>query len=211
MKYHVIVRFKLRYVWIGIAAIIVIGVILFYLLHIYGVKYGFSEIATYLIGLVAILTLLYHAFNLENQINNQENNNKILKSKYTYDMIAKWNEVEMTKSATVIKSTISDHKDDLSDSVKVKQFSAFLDNKKNIEIKRDLILILNYFETISIMIENDHFERKIAKAALKDMFVRYYNDLKNYINYRQDTASNKIWCTYERLVKKWIEKEKKLS
>lgn len=212
MKHQLNIKFSIKYVYIGLICIIISGLVIFYMLWKREIPFGLLEIVAYITGTTTTLTLMYHAFNLEYQIKNQMSNNQILKSKYTYDIIAKWNEVPMTQSAT---DTIALAKDpermkELSDPSRVKEFFEFINKKENADKRRDLLLVLNYFETVAIMVEKDHIDSNIIKSAFRTLFVRYYNEFKYYIYHRQ-TTSPRSWCTYEGLVKKWIEKSKELA
>lgn len=212
MKHQVKIRFTIKYVYIGLALIIIGGLITFYFLNKSNISFGLLEIIAYVTGATATLTLMYHAFNLENQILTQENNTRILKSKYTYDVISKWNEVPMTQSATKTMNLIKDpdRAKELDDPAKLKEFDSFLNQKENVEMKRDLLLVLNYFETIAIMVERDHIDSNIIKSSFRTVFTEYYTRLKHFIDYKQNSAP-RTWCSYEKLVKTWIEKSKETS
>ena len=45
--------------------------------------------------MTATLSLIYHSFNLEHQINTQKKNNELFRAKYTYDIISEWSKPHM--------------------------------------------------------------------------------------------------------------------
>ncbi len=206
VNHKVNLRFSIRYVYIGIFLVLLGGVIIFYYLHESGKSYGLLEIVTYITGSIATLTLIYHAFNLENQIKNQEKNNAILKSKHTYDLIHIWIKPDMAEIVHKAMDNIEKSKDVLQDSNKVEGFEKSLKTEE----RKNLFLLLNYFENIGIMIEDGFIDEKIMKMTFIDVFNVIYTKLKLYINETQKQTPGS-WSYFEALAVKWNNENKKAT
>jgi len=207
MDHSIEIKYKIKYVWIGIAFILLSGSILFYCLYDNNINFGVLEIIAYLTGMTATLTLIYHSFTLEYQINTQKKNSQLFRAKYTYDIISEWSKPKMRIGVNEVRELLKDpeREKELLDPSKIQDFANFLaENKKK---RSYLVMTLNYFENISTMIETDHIDKDIIKKAFKSLFVSYYLVLRNYIDYRQKEYPDS-WMYYEKISKQWIEDNK---
>lgn len=198
---------SVKYVWLGIIFIIVSGIVLFCLLYEYEIEFGILEIVAYVTGLTATLTLIYHAFSLEYQIKSQRENNEILRAKHTWEIISEFTKPSMKKSICDIRKLVNDPErtKELCDPNQVENFSKYLDS--NLKYRRNLILILNYFENISLMVETNHIDQGIVRKCFKELFIGYYSRLKHYIDHRQKEYGAS-WMYFEKISKMWIEEQK---
>ena len=89
----------------------------------------------------------------------------------------------------------------------VKDFEAFLNDESQCEYRKALVVTLNYFESISAMVNAGDLDNEIVKKLFGKLFGRYYEKLELYIEYRQE-ESPKSWVNYEKIVKKWREDDK---
>ena len=207
MEHSVKGSYKIKYVWIGIAFILISGLVLFYCLDYNCIKFGVLEVIAYLTGMTATLTLIYHSFTLEYQINAQKKNSELFRAKYTYDIISEWTKPKMRIGVNEVRELLKDaeREKELLDASKIQDFADFLSNNKK---KRSyLVMTLNYFENISTMIETGHIDKVIIKKAFKSLFISYYRVLRNYIDFRQKEYPDS-WMYYEKISKKWIEDNK---
>ena len=206
MNHSVTFKYRIKYVWIGIAVMIGGGVILFNLLRYYGIDFGLLEIITYIAGTTATLSLIYHAFNLEHQINTQLRNNDLFRAKYTYDIISEWSKPSMKCCISDTRKLLTDpdRKKELENPSNIADFAKYLALEHNTEKRSNLVLILNYFENICTMIETDHIDRNIVKKAFKSLFVSHYRVLKHYIDFRQKEYPDS-WMYFEKTSKRWLE------
>ncbi|UPS92827.1 DUF4760 domain-containing protein [Bizionia sp. M204] len=207
MKHEISLNYKIKYVWIGLICIVVFGVLLFLTLAYHDIKITLIDVITYLAGMCATLTLLYHAFSLEYQILAQKENTDLLRTKYTYDMISKWSSTDMRECVNEVRSILkdSDRLKELQDPSQIEKFAEYL--KSNSKHRGYLVQTLNYFENIATMYDTNHIDHEIVKKTFKSLFISYYAVLKNYIDFRQKEYPDS-WYYYEKVCKVWIENNK---
>jgi len=198
---------SIKYVYLGIIFILLSAVALFILLAYLEINFGLIEIIAYITGMTATFTLIYHSLSLEQRIEEQKYNNFLYKSKYTYDLISEWHSPSMMDSINCSRKLIKDpaRSIELRDKTKVHLFADYLE--KNLDERKHLILILNYFENISTMINSKHVDLEIVKNAFKSMFVSYYEHLENYIDFRQKEYPSS-WAYFESIAKTWRQENK---
>lgn len=186
---------------------IVFGVILFAILEHNNIDFDLKDIITYIAGISATLTLLYHSFNLEYQVNTQKKNTDMLRAKYTYDIISKWSHPNMRVCVNEVRAVLKnpDRIKELEDVNKIEAFAKYLEENK--EHRGYLVQTLNYFENIATMMDTDYIDSDIIKKSFKSLFISYYKVLKNYIDFRQKEYSDS-WVYYEMISKKWIQDNK---
>lgn len=167
MKYSLNISFKIKYVWIGLLFITIIGLIIFYHLNLNDIKFGLLEVLAYFTGSVTILTLIYHSLNLEYNINTQKEKNRLYLAKYTYDLISEWTKPTMMKSIAVTRELLKDKELSvyLKNPTEIEKFVDYL--QKNPKKRAHLVLILNYFENIATMIDTNHIDKEIIKKSFK--------------------------------------------
>lgn len=158
------------------------------------------------IAIIAFLTLMYHAHNLENQIKTQEDSNKQNLAKYTYDICAEFRKTTMMQVNEDIRCLVKAQSDNL-EKHNIKQFVQYIEDPKNKDQRMALVLTLNYFEGVSVMVLAGDLDTEIVKKLFGKLFGRYYVKLQHYIDHRQLEAA-RSWINFEKLSKKWIEEEK---
>ena len=207
MKHSINGKYSIKYVWLGILSILISGAVLFYFLSTNNINFGVIEVIAYITGATATLTLIYHSFSLEYQITTQNNNNDLLKAKYTYEIISEWTKPSMMKSIAVTREILKNPERilELKDQAKIEEFDEFLNN--NLKKRAHLVLILNYFENICTMIESKHIDNIIVKKAFNSLFTSYYKTLENFIDLRQKEYPSS-WMYFEIISKKWILNDK---
>jgi len=67
-----------------------------------------------------------------------------------------------------------------------------------------MLLLLNYFEHISILVNNNYVEEKIIKDEFKTLFISLYSTIEPYIKHRQnEPGGERAWIKFDELSKKW--------
>jgi hypothetical protein len=201
--------------FLGIAFLLLVGLILCISLVDYYTKIEI-KLAEYLsiasFGCVTI-GLLYNAISLQYnfQINKMkfdkeaesERNDKI---KFTYEVTSTWWKSDMSSNSETAKRFITPYKGLLNQSSKLIEFKTKLESTEGYEVRRSLIAILNYFENLSLLIEDGMIDEEILKKCFRTLFITYYHNLKEYINDEQSGNSggnSKIYINFVRLCKKW--------
>jgi hypothetical protein len=168
-------------------------------------------------GLVST-TLVYHAKNL--RLNYEVNKAKIdfdklkyeeekaLKQRdseknkefYSFKVASLWFKPDMANHVELSRKFLRNHKDKLQNHIPIQDFINELEN--NIEARKAVICILNYFENISLLIKKGHVDEESMKLCFKTLFVDYLTVLRKYIDEIQK-ESNRFLMHYEEIAKKW--------
>jgi hypothetical protein len=193
------VKFQLKYIYLFLILILVAGVTLFWILYKNDIDFGIIEIMAYLTGSVAILTLIYHALSLESSHSFHEEDLKLKRHHYSYEIVSKINEPSMAETLQVMYE-INQKRDEYFKQNDISEFKKFLDENRDKRAK--VVMIVNYFEHISILVKNRHVEEDIIKDSFKTVFIYTYTLLKPYIDDCQ-ANSRKIWINFECLAEKW--------
>lgn len=197
-------KIEVRWIFLFLFAIAVIGFIVFKFWYIDNQKpFGIQEIMAYAAGSVAILTLLYHALSLEYTRKFNQETILLQRHQYTYDVISKINEFEMS-SALNTYSWIKSNKHELFKDNKVQPFLDELDKETDKNRQLHVVMLFNYFEHLSILVENKYIEEVIVKQAFGALFVGSYSIMRPYIEHKQ-SSSRQAWYHFECLAKKWSE------
>ena len=191
------VNFKVKYIVIILILIIVIGLLAGILSGLVGVGGGITGDVS---GCVAIMALIYHALSLESQYKfHQENlflskNQEIKKASQMIDP-------HMTEALQFL-SKIDSEKDKYFPDKKVQKFLDYI--KENPIDRQKIVIVMNYFELLSILIVNGHVEEKIIKNTFKTVFISTFILLRPYIDHRQLEKAT-VWCNFQLISKKWNE------
>lgn len=168
-------------------------------------------------GLVTT-TLVYHAKSL--RLNYEVNKEKIefdklkyeeekkgkqaevLRSKisYAFQVSSLWFKPDMASHVELSRKFLREHKEKLEDHKPIAEFINELEG--NIEARRAVICVLNYFENIALLIKNDLVDEESIKKCFKTLFVDYLKTLKKYIDEIQK-ESKRFLMNYEEIAKKW--------
>jgi len=193
------VNFQVKYIVIFLFLIVAGGLTLFYILYRYEIPFTITDIMGYAAGSVAIMALIYHALSLESQYKFHQENLFLTRNQYAYDVVSKFNEPQMTDALQFLYK-INIDKDKYFPDKKVQNFLDYL--KENGKDRQKIVMVLNYFEHLSILVNTNHIEEKIIKESFRTVFISTFVLMKPYIDYSQQRSST-IWCNYERMAKKW--------
>lgn len=199
-------KYSVKLVWIISVFFVIFSVFLFfYLKYVEDWNSGesFDYTTKFSLTLLAFGTLIYHVHNLENQIKTQEKSNKQNLAKYTYDICSDFRKPSMMDTNEDLRCLIKIQEKNLEKS-NIAEFVKFIEDDKNKNYRKSLIITLNYFESISAMVLAGDLDNEIVKRLFGKLFGRYYNKLQHYIDYRQQESS-KSWINFEKLSKKMKE------
>lgn len=202
-------KFEIKLYWIVIVGLIILfGIVFFVLNSIYEFRKitSFDYTVKFVLATLAFLTLLYHLYNLENQIKTHKLSNRQNLAKYTYDICSDFRKPMMMDINEDLRCLLKSQQKNL-EKGKIKKFEEYIENKDNKKERQALIITLNYFESISAMVEAGDLDNDIVKRLFGKLFGRYYERLSYYIEFRQ-IESPRSWVNYEKLAKKWLNEEK---
>lgn len=193
------INFQVKYIVIFLSLIVIVGFIVFYTMNYYNIKFTFTDIMAYGAGSVAIMALIYHALSLESQYKFHQENLFLTRNQYAYDVVSKFNEPQMTDALQFLYK-INKEKEKYFTDRKVQNFLDYIkDNNKD---RQKIVMVINYFEHLSILVKNNHIDEKIIKESFKTVFISTFVLMKPYIDYCQQQSST-IWCNYESMAIKW--------
>jgi hypothetical protein len=193
------INFQIKYIVIFLFLIIAGGLTIFFLMNKYDIDFTFTDIMAYGAGSVAIMALIYHALSLESQYKFHQENLFLTRSQYAYEVISKFNEPHMSNSLLFLNK-IEENPTDYFPDKKVQKYLDYI--KVNPKDRQKIIMIINYYEHLSILIKNNHIEESIVKNNFRTIFVDTFVLMKPYIDHCQQHSSS-IWCNYEKLATKW--------
>lgn len=199
MENNIKFKFRLSYITIGLISIIMLGFLLFYILNKNGLEIKIVDVMAYLTGSVAILTLIYYSMSLESTFYFHKENLKLLKHQYSYEITSKITEHKMAESIQILNEIKDTKSEDLKEK-NIKNFTEYL--KSNPETRLKLVLVLNYFEHLSLLIENKHVDEDIIKSSFKTLFTSTYSTFKFYIDERQ-LQHRRSWIKFEEVSTRW--------
>ena len=152
-----------------------------------------------IIGLgIGVTTAVYAAMNLRHiyESHQEEITNK--KKAYSMHLMELWLEPEMTETssnANLLLKEINETNDT------DQAYSLF--NEKHDE-RHSLLSILNYFELLSISIDNNVADEYMLKQFFRGIVVYHYNNMASIIEIRRQKSNNqKIFKDFQNLAEKW--------
>ncbi|MDR0793895.1 MAG: DUF4760 domain-containing protein [Chitinophagaceae bacterium] len=147
--------------------------------------------------------IFYAVLNYEHNYIKAKADKKYAQLVQSYSAFREWHSPHMAENIKIAgtKSQFYLDHQQLIDEEKAKDFDDKL--KEDPTARIALISIFNYFEFISIGLEDGIFDKDYTKKAFKDLFVNYFNKFSFYIRYRQNTDKANTWSSFEKLVKGW--------
>jgi len=115
------------------------------------------------------------------------------KIEYSFQVCSQWYSPAMAVHVELSRSFVRKHADKLRDHV-IADFVNELE--ENLESRRCVISVLNYFENISLLIFKELIDKEIMRDSFKTLFCEYYKVLKPYIIERQK-QSGRFLINYE--------------
>lgn len=138
-------------------------------------------------------------------LTNAKKAENIRKIKFSYDACSTWYKIDMALNVEKAKRFMQPFKNTLHDSKELEKFINALDN--SIDDRKSLIAVLNYFESISLLILDNMVDEETVKKNFKTAFSSYYFNLKHYIEHIQtiDSGINKrVFSNFVEIAKKWL-------
>lgn len=146
---------------------------------------------------IAFSTALYAAMSLGSIYDAHKETLNHKKKGYSSQLIDKWLHPEMAK--LILKSTPLQNR--------IKKLNAEQGMKeldKEDSSRHALLTVLNFFEQLSVSINNDLADEKMLKEFFRNIIVTYYNANKGMIDARRKFRNNqKLFSQFEHLAKKW--------
>jgi hypothetical protein len=137
-------------------------------------------------------------------LNNAIKAENIRKIKFSYDACSTWYKIDMALNVEKTKRFMQPFKNKLHDAKELETFISALDH--SIDDRKSLIAVLNYFESISLLILDNMVDEETVKKNFKTAFSTYYINLKKYIEHIQTIDSginHRVFCNFVEIAKRW--------
>ena len=184
----------------------------------YDVNFEVRDVIAFVTCGLITTTLVYHAKNLklnfeinkakldfdkkkyEEEKESKQKQNNIDKVSHSFQVSSLWFKPDMANNVELSRKFLRQHSEKLQ---KHKPINIFIDElENNLEERKAVICVLNYFENISLLIKNDLVDEDCIKQCFKTLFVDYLKLLRNYIDEIQKENS-RFLMNYEALALKW--------
>ena len=122
-------------------------------------------------------------------------------------MISEWYKEDMATNSEVSRKFLQPYKGRLNEPKTLAYFKRDLDIEENINIRKSLTSVLNYFEHLSLLCADHVIDEIILRKAFRTAFLTYYTTLKEFIEDEQrgnSGANSKIYINYVSIIQKWM-------
>lgn len=204
--------------WGGIITFLCAALYYFVVAKVYNNPVDLKDITAILTCGLVSTTLVYHAKNL--RLNYEVNKEKIefdkakyeeekqaklkeaakAKKLYAFQVSALWFKPDMATHVELSRKFLREHHAKLEAHQPISEFVEALE--KDIEARKAVTCILNYFENLSLLIKNDLVEEDAIKNCFKTLFVDYHKALRKYIDEIQK-GSKRFLMNYEEIANEW--------
>lgn len=163
-----------------------------------------KDVVEVVTGGVIVLTLFYHMINYENDQTKFKHDVKLSREKLSFNIATEWHKEPMVNYMKILKEFLKKHEPLLKEN-DAKNFHDTIENENNIEEKKALIAVFNYFESISLGVKQGIMDEEFVKGFFGSIFVQYCQEYSFYIEYRRRIKKNqRIWNNFTILANKWI-------
>ncbi|HMH21396.1 MAG TPA: DUF4760 domain-containing protein [Puia sp.] len=160
------------------------------------------------IGLIynaAALQLNYELNRQKFETDAQDNQGK--KVQITYEAVSEWYKTDMATNFEVTRKLMQPYKGKLNDPGILADFKWQLDLKNNMNTRKSLTAVLNYFEHLSLLCADNVIDEEMLKKTFRTAFITYYTNLKEFIEDEQRGnagANSRIYINFADITKKWM-------
>lgn len=153
-------------------------------------------------GLV-IIGVMYSMLTYEsNQVKNHHDM-RVSKCSATYKVMREWHTSPMMDYSKICKEFESKKEYQLLQD-DIEMFMHEFDKNINLEYRKSLICILNYFESIGVGISEDLMDELFMKKYFRKLFYDFYDTYFHFIQERRRMNNDdEIWQEFTTLVKRW--------
>jgi Domain of unknown function (DUF4760) len=207
------ITIKYSYLVISFVILFILEFILAYLKYLKIIDLNFSDFTTFFSSGIVAIGLIYTARSLSFQyeinklkIDKDDELLNLDKLRFTYELTSEWFKSNFPHNAEIVRRFMEPYKGKLSDNNYLDQFNNFLNSEKGLETRKALSSNLNYFESISLLLGDNLIDERSLKKAFKTVFLLYYDNLKEYIEFLQrgNGGSNvRIYKNFVELCQKW--------
>ena len=191
------VKFTLKYIVLILGLVITVFVLIIYAWLNQWILTLDSTIKILGMG-VGATTAIYAAMNLHHISDSYINSVDNMKKTSATHLMERWLDLELKKTCINSDSLIHEM-DEAENSDEAYKLFLLKDDERY-----SLLSILNFFELLSISINNEVANEIMLKDFFRGIVVSYYNDMKNIIDIRRTKINNqRLYKDFEILSKRW--------
>lgn len=199
--------FKHRYT---IILVLVCFITVFGFILNYGLNMPPDKVAPILTGSFVVIALFLNALSYEYNADKNRIDSQKQKDSLTYNAAVEWHKPPIigyvktiVKHDPAMKSFI-DNKDG------EKLFKYLTDN---LDVREAVGGVLNYFETITLGVEQGLIDAIFIRKFFESIFISYYDEYDFYITYRREFVdkSDTVWLNFTTFASKWKQDKEKKS
>ena len=204
--------------YIGSLIALLITILMYVVLEKYNQEYDIRDLVAIFTGGILATTLLYHSKTIrysqtlhndriefekekfEYQKEKVDKEFSYEKEKLSYDITNKWHDPVFSPFVNQSYVFLNKYKKEIESGQKMSDFDTVFDANPNERLA--VITILNYFEHLSLLIDEDFVEETVIKKCFKTLFIDYFSRLKRYIECMAEDKP-RIFMNFIKIAQKW--------
>jgi hypothetical protein len=147
-----------------------------------------------------MIGIFYSIINYEQNLLKFKYDKKSLKETLTYNTSCKMHEPEMMRHSMAIKKFYDDN-------IQIfrENRCAEIENllKEDTGVRLSFIIMMNYFEAVSVGIEQGIMDERFIKEFFKTIFTNYLTRFGSYIEYIKQTAGQRVFKSFIKVASRW--------
>jgi hypothetical protein len=208
-------KITISYSILGIGLIILVSVVGAIAILDYNFKWdiilreyiSMSAFGCVAIGLIYNATSIQYSYELsKHKMEKEDKEGHSKKVKLTYEVISEWYKNDMATNAEITRRFIKPYRGRLNEPADLRDFKKELGKNENLNIRKSLISVLNYFEHLALLSGDEVINEEIVKKAFRTAFITLYTTVREYIEDEQrgnSGANYRIYINFVQLSKKW--------
>jgi len=162
-----------------------------------------SEMIKILNGSMIIIGLIYTIMTYEFNHSKTLFEIRVRKTTATYDMIREWHSSTMSEHQKRCYEFASENKNIFLNN-DIQNFIVSFNSNINIEYKKSLSEVLNYFESIAVSVCEELTDEMLMKKHFRKLLFNFYDVYFPFIeDIRKTQMNDDIWKEFTNLVERW--------
>jgi hypothetical protein len=190
-----------------VLTVLVLLVLGIYALHLHDSSIQIGELIKIGTGGSVVIAILYSIMTYELNIKKNALDHRVRKGASTYSAASDWHKAPMIDYARISAKFLESPTYALL-KTDIPNFFIEFAKDENIDQRKSLISILNYFETISVANNSEIMDDIFVQKYFKSIFYEYYDNYIVFINVRRKVKTKEtIWIEFTNLVEQWKKQE----
>lgn len=163
-----------------------------------------SELVKIITGGLIVIGLLYSILSFEVTLKKNIKENRVRKSAATFNAVSEWYKAPLIDHAQTIRKFEESKNYQLLHQEDLKPFDVFFSDPTNLDFRKAVMGIFNYFETICAGLKEDVIDERFTRNFYEAIFKAYYKDWIGYFNHRRNLENDPtLWKDFTTFTEKW--------